>query len=254
MRKFITTFTGLHRLKLSDLGFIDAKINEIVAALASTGGDGCILSGCELAQGATNWQVAAGYVLMFGEVYSLAAGDTGLAKASDPLTLLRFNVDQEIVTPLSPVSYHDGNSHNVHFTRVATLTTGSGINYGALLPYEQVLANKLSAATPWINVGDAGAPAYESHYTGDLRFKKDAFGWVHIEGTISADGSAGSTSMVFLPAGCRPDRQIIFMCMKNAGGTRTLEALKIEITGQLHVADLDTSVTYEIILPPFMGY
>lgn len=92
MNKFITTDNGGLPIVLDDFRFIDDSVREaffgIVTAWGVANEDSYILSGCEITLG-VNISVAAGYVVIQGEVYKFNAQSiTGSAPAGEEVTLV----------------------------------------------------------------------------------------------------------------------------------------------------------------------
>lgn len=71
----------------------------------------------------------------------------------------------------------------------------------------------------WHNVGGSGEPAFENSWANYgssyvvARFRKDAGGFVHIQGMVAS----GSGTVFTLPAGYRPDTKTRFNAQGNSG-------------------------------------
>lgn len=92
MNKFITTDVGGLPIVLDDFRFIDDSVREaffgIVTAWGVTNEESYILSGCEITLG-VNISVAAGYVVIQGEVYKFNAQSiTGSAPSGEEVTFV----------------------------------------------------------------------------------------------------------------------------------------------------------------------
>ena len=241
MRKLVLNQTGGHKLTLNDADFIDGKINELADALASHGYL-CILSGCVLWQnvGSGTWHITAGYAILFGGVFEVQAGDTGLANATEPTTNTYFQVIETVASP-SPVTYKNLAVRNVHYTRKAVVNTTAfgGSQYSAVPMYEDVMANKLSGAilasridvdalglrlrNIWHTVGDSGEPGLIGGWvvgTSSIKFTKDKMDNVSIIGQAGNNHyTSGPIDNIFiLPVGYRPTQHFVFSTQEQIMG------------------------------------
>ena len=77
MNKFITTDNGGLPIQLDDFRFIDDSVRGAFKGMLSAYGidpaDSFIISGCAVTDGGTNWNIAAGYISLDGEVLEVDA-------------------------------------------------------------------------------------------------------------------------------------------------------------------------------------
>ena len=90
--------------------------------------------------------------------------------------------------------------------RTAKLYVTGGTIAGATLSTSTITQESWTAPTllnSWVNFGSPFQTA---------RYRKDASGIVHVQGLIKDGTATDGTTLFTLPAGYRPDAQLIFMC------------------------------------------
>lgn len=94
-----------------------------------------------------------------------------------------------------------------------------GITFSQNMSGQVKTVNVSTPATDWVNVGDSGAPAFQNAWANFnsgwqvASYKKDALGFVHVRGHITA-GTLGS-AIFTLPVGFRPALNEQFAVMAN---------------------------------------
>lgn len=106
---------------------------------------------------------------------------------------------------------------------------------GILPPMEAWIAPTLNA--PWANVGGSESVA---------GYCKDAFGWVHLKGSIEL-GTSGSVAFT-LPVDYRPVERRRLATVSNGGANGQL---RIDSTGDVRVSDSATSAG--VVVPGYVA-
>jgi len=115
---------------------------------------------------------------------------------------------------------------------------------------EPVIGRKIvfDDSETWHEVGASGEPTFENGWAvtsssvRSLRFRKDAMGYVHIEGLASATNATDITIFT-LPVGYRPSKQLYFAGAAWNGSNHTHVEISILTTGAVRNADY--SGTYD---------
>jgi hypothetical protein len=208
MKKLVTTIVGGAPLTLDFLGFMDAKMSDIMTGLSSVSNQ-YILSGCTLTQGVSNWQITAGWMVLDGEIFKVIGGDTGIANAT-ALSDMYWQINQTAVSP-SPDVYENLAPEDDTLERTASLTTvpvGFVPTYADTPSYSAMLGDLLTGS--WNIVGGAGQPAFQNSWASSdtpLRFSLDAMGRLSLSGSafLATPYTAAVQSVIFtLPVGFRP--------------------------------------------------
>lgn len=91
----------------------------------------------------------------------------------------------------------------------------------ALWPEGSISSSPPSRQEPWRYVGATGQPAFQNGWANfgnannNVRFAKDAIGYVHLGGTASGGTTAANTLVYTLPAGYRPLNIVNFPAISN---------------------------------------
>jgi hypothetical protein len=244
MNEIDWTNPGGKPIRQDDFNFLQTGNKEAFAGLLSMlpgfiGNNfyGYILSGCGVyLNNATNtyWNYA-GYVALnnFGvtELFYVPSGNLDIA------TLVGSTLSYQIVDAPSapdPDVFKNLVARNTHHRRTAVIsnTNQAYWQYNAANNFVATVGVALGS-TPWINIGDAGQPAYQTGYGGNLRFMKDAEGWVNLEGNVNAAGVVGGQTFTSLVAGYLPDRNIVIPVVKVIAGVASADYLIMYAAGPL---------------------
>lgn len=106
--------------------------------------------------------------------------------------------------------------------------------------------NEGNADTNWHVVGDSGEPAFENswgNYTGRMvRFRKDAVGFIHLQGTAAGGTDTDGTIIFTLPSGYRPvDDPVIIPVNGVQASAPHIARLRVNSDGSVRCYDLNAS-------------
>lgn len=265
MNTLYTLANGGFPLTLNDFRFESTAVREAFKALVSplgidTFANGFILSGCEITGTSPNFNCAAGYICLKGEVYTVDAhavpvpsvgqtrlwsivetNDTAGAKSfENGVTVQTYKVRKVVITAsIAPLDYLPvtlpPNTPNYRF-----------IDKINMLRKTTILQNE-----NWHGVGDPGEPTFgggwSNHPTAGmpLEFMRDEFGNVRIRGNVtSTNAFTGSNVLFTLPTGYRPPQAIhkAEWVLAYAASTTDIARIIIDSDGSFKVAStLDAS-------------
>ena len=157
MNKFTTTDVGGLPIVLDDFRFIDDSVREaffgIVTAWGVTNEESYILSGCEITLG-VNISVAAGYVVIQGEVYKFNAQSiTGTAPSGEEVTF----VPSTAFDSAGNKTFDSGGTFDTYQLRTAALQYNiiAATNFklfAALTIHEKIAALSAPTLGAWVNI------------------------------------------------------------------------------------------------------
>jgi hypothetical protein len=219
----------------------------ISGVLDSTGLD-VVLWGLVNTGGGSSWAISEGYVYDTAdtreEIFYVSQFIHVLVPGQVPVLVEDFSFDNG-----DPLTFSDGNTHNVHWNRKLKWqmgTSGSGAcDYADLIflntlripaaeegwHYVDYVGNPSPTGEPtmdngWLNIGGADTP---------LRFKKDLQGWIHIEGCIQSGGLGGLTPIFTLPTGYIPTYKKHFNINASTAGAVVLDEIIIDkVSGNVY--------------------
>ena len=174
-------------------------INEIVkgfyATRVLTAADVLAVNGCVDSGGGTSYNISAGmvYYPLTNECFMCAAYSHALIGGQVPVLTTANAFDAG-----DPIQFSDGTTHLVHWDK--KMEWKMGVPGSGMCDFADLLRTK---EEDWHYVGSgAPEPIFKNGWNNGsirpLRFKKDIYGWVHIEGEID---SGTPNSVIFtLPA------------------------------------------------------
>lgn len=259
--KRLNLFTGFHKYTLADLEHAQEAREELMSGLGLAFTDDAINNKSFILWGCEEWinpspfmrHIDEGYVFLNGELYYVPpfaqAINGGVAILEIDSTYRADN----------PIIYGSG-AKDVHEIRIAKpdVVPGGSIPAGAYVlgwmpDASALLLNKMKVKSgsdiAWRYVGDIGNPAQNTDYPNhssntstdqNVRFRKDISGQVTITGIIDLDhwttvgATPGNTTenLFFLPAGYRPDNEIVRTTMHiEANGYGILISVRVDAGG-----------------------
>ncbi len=214
MNKLDTSNNGGMPIELDDLEWLDAAYRDawygFISAFGITAPTSFKLSGCVVTVVGNIFTTTAGYLCLNGEILKVDAHSITTTALHTAKWILEETYD---IT--GNEQFFNTNSYDTYQKRRAVLADTVPIipiNYmpfNAKYLYEIIATyTLLPAEENWHIVGGTGEPAFENSWVNFgsdepvLKFKKDAYGWIHIEGTIKS-GVVG-IRIFTLPAGYIP--------------------------------------------------
>lgn len=249
MNRLVTTDLGGFPLFLNDARFLDEAIREVLSAGTLAWGDPAgfyIISGCEKTDiigpgGIPQYQIAAGYVALGGEVFRVNAHVlTALLPGAG--TEYHWVVTESYASDGDKI-FKDGSAHQTHLQRRAKVVLAAP-PAGDYLPMEGVRLETLitrraldlggTEENPWLNptLGTGWAFPPPGRQPMQLRLRRD--GRLELRGTARQLGS--DTLITTLPAAPASARRLV--CASQSGGTYGICHLEWQAsTGNLVLLD-----------------
>jgi len=214
MKKLITNFNNGFSFRTDDIrwfgdGFTEA-LNAFMSSFGATAPLSYKLSGCVVTVATNTYTTTAGWIVLNGEVLQVDAHSVTVS------TFHSAKWDVAVTYDAAGDKLDDlGATHQTYQVRKGVLVDvvmsfpPTHMSYNAKY-LQDIIASYtvLPAEEDWHIVGGTGEPAFESSWVNFgstdpvLKFKKDAYGWVHIEGTVKT-GTVG-VRIFTLPAGYIP--------------------------------------------------
>ncbi len=263
MNRLVTTDLGGFPAFLNDIRYLDDAIREVLTGNALAWGDPAgyyILQGCEKTDivgpgGIPQYQIAAGYVVLAGEVYRV---NPHVVSALLPTPGFTYHwVVVESFAPDGDKTFKDGSSHQTHLNRrakvvlAATPATSLGMEGIRLenLIARQVLTLAEVEQVDWVNPTLAAGWAFTPPGRQPFQYRVRRDGSIELRGHVRQ--LTGSGAFVTLPVAPAASRRLI--CSSQAGGAWGVCHVEWEPgTGDLKLLD-GTATDYlslEAILVP----
>lgn len=176
--------------------------------------------------------------------YSLTTGQAALVGqiASDTGTAIETGISLPGQSPSSLPGIQAYANLNSHIKSTSTAEI--------MRAYGPIIKDLGVAGVPdatWINVASFGTGFAQSgvidYSGGHVRYFKDAFGWVQMDGLLLAPSSPLGLIAFTLPAGYRPATKLIFMVVSTTGVVGTVG---IDTTGAVTVILMTGSILYSM--------
>jgi uncharacterized protein (TIGR02594 family) len=224
------TVTGGFPFDLDDLEFDQIAVRDAFKAIANIYGilnaDGCQLFGCERTSGGgSTINVAAGAVMLAGEIYNVNAHSY---TSASPGEVTYWSVTSAF-DPAGNEVFQDASSKDTYELRTASLvttTTGAApadrLEVGDSYSFYEKMRRIINE--DYHNIGDPGEPAFSNGWVDGSastynvpRFRLGADNKVHLSGRI--DGSSSTSNTMFtLATSYRPANRIEGY-LPDSGGT-----------------------------------
>lgn len=226
----------------------DEQVKEVVDALVKslistyTTNDVIILHGCVIS-GTTTKAITEGAIYYNGEVYLVDAA-SGLTAGADTWIFA-------VVTTYAagdPVTYDDSTSHNQHRIDKIAFQVGDSGSDGYVADWDDAIVKYLALIQrgDWVNATMLNS--WTVGGGGVMRFKKDIFGNVSVQGVVVAPNGTDNVNIFTLPTGYRPETQLVYQGFVDQGGGIYIDyELSINTNGQVVVNFLGTGGTGDII-------
>lgn len=209
------------------LNFLQEATSEMIAALACAitgpilGGVPYVLTGC-VGSGGT---YSAGYIALNNQIYAVSAA-SGFTHAP-----VQYNLNLAYDGVADPLIFTDSSVHFVHqhITMVAVDTVTPGLFNSNQFVYVNSPA--------WITVGGSGAPTFLNSWSAliAVKFTKNTQGIVRLIGAAQKSGAITSSVPIFtLPAGYRPQADVVVPCFFIDSGTQKVGALTVTVAGDVY--------------------
>lgn len=233
MRQFFSLPNGLERLVMEDISFLSDNDNELVYNLAiALGGvnkndryNGFIIRGfTPLLVSGTLWSVSDGVAFLNGELLIFPGGTINVP-AGKVICIQAATIDYQ-----DPRPFLDGTNNVIWKDRVAQLVIAdptevedaASPNYGGtkfpvtgITLYDIQRSNVLGVQNSWLNIGAAGAPAFQNSFSNISTGYPSSFGKnaafrkrlnaVQLRGYVTRTALISAKVTIFqLPAGFRP--------------------------------------------------
>jgi hypothetical protein len=202
MNKLDTSQPGGHPLTLDDFSFLQEANRDSFKGLANILSDpqasglepSYIIKGCEKSLlSAGVWQIAAGYVVINGEICFVPQHNVSFNDEADPL----FWMIEQSVAPPSPVEYRDLQLQDVHLRRVAKVSTTPGVIQYEAIPTIRALLDRRQRR-------NSGSFALTNGWQGDVRYTI-VHGKIQLHGYIYCSSNAIQSLSAFdIPGALSP--------------------------------------------------
>lgn len=243
MNQLKTTINGGFPIVLDDLRWMDAAyrsaITGILSPLGSDAFNVIIISGCARSGVSSTVTIAAGYVLMNGEIFKVSAHSFTLAAYE------YWNIEETYDAAGTKV-FADAVSNDTYLIRQAKVQPSAValpglIKFVESLHYLRVLRDAIDYNS-WqtlINlVVPGGGSVTPGTYT--VGYKIDAAGFVHFRGQFPyEDPGAGAVNILVatLPVGARPVQKMRYVVSTGmiAGGSTSFAQIEVYTNGEVRI-------------------
>jgi hypothetical protein len=238
-------------IKAGTLQFLQDAHKETAADILTamigpsySSGTAYVLYGCTNSGSGSAFNIAAGAIFLYGNVYRFNA--SSFTAASGQTAILSL-VTTQYTTNADPVTMiGDGATQNVH-----NITNGSAISGtagGWNIPYSDFVF--LNTHGVWVDVasGSFSTGWTSSLSPNEVKIQKNGWGRVQLNGIVNNSGySVGTNDTILtLPSGYSPSRTIVVPCYNYAGawsgGQNTNPVVFVQITsaGVMRLVGYDT--------------
>lgn len=254
MNKLDTINDGGMPVELDDFEWLDAAYRDawygLISAFGITAPTSFKLSGCvvTVSNGGLTFTTTAGYICLNGEVLKVDAHSVTVTALHTAKWIL-----EETYNITGNEQFFDTNSHDTYQIRKAVLVDTVSVFPVNYMPYNaqnlsDIIASfiQLPSEENWHMVGGTGEPAFDNSWVNFgapepvLKFKKDVFGWIHIEGTVKS--GAPGLCIFTLPTGYLPlsNKRFVMLIQDNAYIIKSLEVY-IDSVGRVFLNSADSS-------------
>lgn len=235
-------------ITLDDLENIIESYSEgfkgLISAFGLSKTDSFILSGCGATVNGANYDIAAGYICLEGEVYKVDAHSISTTNSGSNVhqwAVIETNDPESQDNDLQGNSFYKNKIRQAH---VVDAAPGSGYMKMAADTIHDKIAqlNQLETQKPeWITIPDSAG--WNKGGPGNVaRYSKDAFGNVEIQLSITVTGA--NVNIVTLPVGYRIGMATCDFLIDSSG----LQVVSVLDTGVVKCAPLSPPILFNMVI------